>query len=167
MNDDRPPKCSQKENRAARPSFRRPINRSAAFRDRKPTEINKEIHERLPKRKVVATLTRTNAPMNNRVILFREPIRLSIVQKIRVGATEAGEREKKRETEGEKRIERREKNEETRRAASRSCFSRNSRAVTALGFSLLQDLRQDGDNPEAVSRSVDAGICDQLMPTSL
>lgn len=46
-------------------------------------------------------MTRTNAPMNNRVILFREPIRLSVVQKVRVGATEEREREKKREKETE------------------------------------------------------------------
>lgn len=82
MSDDRAPKRSQKENRPrVRASFRRPINRSAAFRPRTNRDVHKEIHGRLPKRKVVPTLTRTNAPMNNRVILFREPIRLSVVQK--------------------------------------------------------------------------------------
>jgi len=109
MSDDRAPKRSQKENRPrVRASFRRPINRSA-FRPRINRNVHKEIHGRLPKRKVVPTLTRTNAPMNNRVILFREPIRLSVVQKVRVGATEEGERERERQEESESRDTREEK----------------------------------------------------------
>lgn len=115
MSDDRAPKRSQKENRPrVRASFRRPINRSAAFRPRINRNVHKEIHERLPKRKVVPTLTRTNAPMNNRVILFREPIRLSVVQKVRVGAMEEGEREKKRERERQEGSESRDTREEKR-----------------------------------------------------
>lgn len=110
MSDDRAPKRSQKENRPrVRASFRRPINRSAAFRPRINRNVHKEIHGRLPKRKVVPTLTRTNAPMNNRVILFREPIRLSVVQKVRVGATEEGERERERQEGSESRDTREEK----------------------------------------------------------
>jgi len=53
------------------------------------------------------TLTRTNVPMNNRVILFREPIRLSAVQKARVGATrneteKEADGEANRETQGKR-----------------------------------------------------------------
>lgn len=170
MTDDRAPKCSQKENR---PRVRVSGDQLTATPLSETADQPKcsQRDSRTPKRKVVPTLTRTNASMNNRVILFREPIRLSVAQKVWVSATEEREREKKRQTgrseSGDTREEKRTKKREELHRPSWNCFSRNSRAVTALGFSLLQDLRQDGGNLEAVSRTVDARICDQLMPTSL
>lgn len=123
-------------------------------------------------------MTRTNAPMNNRVILFREPIRLSARRAkvrgcarrlIRAGRERARDRARRAE---EKRIERQDgKRKETtaKRREPPHRFSRNNyvdRVAPRFGFSPLQDLRQDayGGNLGTLSRSVDAGICDQLMP---
>lgn len=122
--------------RKTRPSFRRPINRSrrALPLPRFPRVIpkcvfHKEIHGCFAEKKsVVPTLTRTNAPMNNRVILFREPIRLSAARKskgmVRDELYARGGREREIERGGPRRSESRdemgrEKNDgEARRAAA-------------------------------------------------